>query len=243
MTDHEMNALTGAYALDALDEQERARFEKHLATCTDCAEEVRSLRAAAAELSQLSPTEPPAGLRDGLLAAIGQVRPQPPLGQNVVPLRPRGARRWQWQSVAAACVLIAAAAAGWGYQQRVDANHAHAQANAITQVLDSPDAATVAGTVGGTGHATVIYSKTDARLILIGHDLAAPPGSKTYQLWMIDRSGHATSAGLFTPNSSGAVLVQASGDLGDTANLGVSVEPAGGSRQPTPGAIVALLKI
>lgn len=243
MTDHEMNALTGAYALDALDAQERALFEEHLATCTDCADEVRGLRAAAAELSRLSAVDPPDGLRADVLAAIGQVRPLPPDGQNVLPLRPRGARRWLWQSVAAACVLIAAAAAGWGYQQHVDANHAHAQASKITQVLDSPDAATVAGMIGGSGHATLVYSRTDRRLILIGHDIAAPAASKTYQLWMIDAAGHATSAGLFTPKSNGTVLLQASGDLRATTQIGVSIEPAGGSKQPTPGAIVARMKI
>ncbi|MGH8961959.1 MAG: anti-sigma factor [Jatrophihabitantaceae bacterium] len=152
-------------------------------------------------------------------------------------------RRCLWQSVAAACMLIAAAAAAWGYQQHHDATHSQNRASAITRVLDSPDASTVTGAIGTSGHATLIYSKNRQRLVLIGHDIPAPPAGKTYQLWMIDPAGTATSAGLFTPNSSGSVLVQASGNLADTAQMGVSVEPAGGSKQPTPGAIIAHMKI
>ncbi|HET8600823.1 MAG TPA: zf-HC2 domain-containing protein, partial [Segeticoccus sp.] len=48
----DIHALSGAYAVDAVDEVERARFERHLTVCADCRAEVASLRAAAAELSQ-----------------------------------------------------------------------------------------------------------------------------------------------------------------------------------------------
>ena len=70
MSSHEFGGLTGAYALDALDEQERARFEAHLASCADCAAEVRSLRAAAAELSHTTSTAPPPGLRADILEML-----------------------------------------------------------------------------------------------------------------------------------------------------------------------------
>lgn len=239
---HELSALTGAYALDALDPQERAAFEAHLAGCPDCAAELRSLRAAAGELSHTSASGPPPQLRADVLDAIGQVRPLPPAGENVVAIRSRTARRWLWQAVAAACVLLAAAGGVWGYQQHQDADHSRNRAAAITRVLDSRDAATVTGAVG-TGHATIIYSKAEHRLVLVGHGIAAPAGDKTYQLWMITSAGRATSAGVFTPDASGTVLVKASGDLADTAKMGISIEPAGGSTQPTPGAIIAQMPI
>ena len=44
MSEMDVHKLTGAYAMDALDELERARFEQHLATCEDCRAEVAELR-------------------------------------------------------------------------------------------------------------------------------------------------------------------------------------------------------
>lgn len=242
MTGHEPSALTGAYVLDALDAPERALFEEHLADCADCAAEVAGLRAAATELSHTSATPPPPALREELLATIAQVRPLPPVGGQVVPLAPRQKRRWAWPAVAAACLLIAAAAAGWGYQQHQDADRHQARAAAITTLLARPDAHITTGTFAG-GHATLIYSKSEHTVLLIGNHVTAPAGDKTYQLWMISPHGTATSAGTFRPDSSGNVLVRARGDLADTAHMGISVEPAGGSRQPTPGAILAVMTI
>lgn len=241
-SDHELSTLTGAYALDALDEAERVAFEAHLVTCADCAAEVRSLRAAAAELSRTSSAIPPDGLRGEILASIENIRPLPPATDDVVSLRAHAARRWLWQSVAAACVLLAAVAGVWGYHQRQDANRAHARAAAITSVLEGRDTASVAGAVAG-GQARIVYSKTEHRLVLIGQNIPEPARDKTYQLWMIDPAGHATSAGVFAPNSSGHVLVLASGDLADVAQMGISIEPAGGSAQPTPGAIIAKMPL
>lgn len=241
-SNHELSTLTGAYALDALDEAEHAAFEAHLATCADCAAEVRSLRAAAAELSRTSAAAPPEQLRGDMLGTIGSIRPLPPSADNLVSLRAHAARRWRWQSVAAACVLLAAAAGVWGYQQHQDANRSHTRTAAITNVLDSRDAASVTGAVA-TGHARIVYSKAAHRLVLIGQNIPEPARDKTYQLWMIDPAGHATSGGVFTPDSSGNVLVLASGDLTDVTRMGISIEPAGGSRQPTPGAIIAEMPI
>ncbi len=43
----DLHGLSGAYAVDALDDLERARFERHLAECEDCRAEVASLVEAA----------------------------------------------------------------------------------------------------------------------------------------------------------------------------------------------------
>ena len=243
MSSHEFSGLTGAYALDALDEQERAQFEAHLAGCADCAAEVRSLRAAAAELSHTTSTAPPPGLRADILDAIGTVRPLPPAGDNVVELATHRSSRWLWQSVAAACLLLAVAATAWGYQQHRDAGRRQDRSAAIISVLENPDVRTVTGAVGGTGQATLLYSKAEHRFVLLGRDVPAPSADHTYQLWMIDPRGAATSAGVFRPDAKGNVLVQASGDLTGAASMGISLEPDGGSSRPTPGAILAVMTI
>ena len=56
---NDVHALSGAYAVDALDDTERVRFEEHLARCAECRAEVDSLRAAAAELSAGAEVAPP----------------------------------------------------------------------------------------------------------------------------------------------------------------------------------------
>ena len=66
----ELHGLAGPYALDALDDAERAVFEEHLATCPDCEAEVHSLSLAATELSHISATAPPPQLRADVLASI-----------------------------------------------------------------------------------------------------------------------------------------------------------------------------
>ncbi|MYS39774.1 anti-sigma factor, partial [Streptomyces sp. SID5998] len=40
MTTTDLHALTGAYALHALPDDERAAFERHLTGCSSCAREV-----------------------------------------------------------------------------------------------------------------------------------------------------------------------------------------------------------
>ena len=75
----DLHHLSGAYAVDALDAQERASFEQHLAGCPDCRAEVAELTAAAHSLATLAETAPPAGLRDAVLSGITKVRPLPPV--------------------------------------------------------------------------------------------------------------------------------------------------------------------
>ena len=75
----DIHGLVGAYAVDAIDEQERSAFELHLAECPECQAEVSSLHEAAAQLSLMSQTAPPSSMRDSVLASIRTVRPLPPL--------------------------------------------------------------------------------------------------------------------------------------------------------------------
>ena len=75
----EIHALSGAYAVDALDAAERELFEQHLAACPACHAEIASLREAAATLPEMAYRRPPPGLRDRLLADIATVRPLPPV--------------------------------------------------------------------------------------------------------------------------------------------------------------------
>src|SRR6202042_2246180 len=79
---HELHLLTGSYALDALSDEERAEFEKHLDECPSCAEEVRGLLETASRLAMATAVTPPAGMRRRALAAAPLTRQVPPTDRS-----------------------------------------------------------------------------------------------------------------------------------------------------------------
>lgn len=84
MTD-DTNALLGAYAVDAVDDRERALVEAYLRDHPEAQTEVDELRAAAARLAVLSDDSPPPALRGSVLDAISRVRPLPPTADEARP--------------------------------------------------------------------------------------------------------------------------------------------------------------
>jgi anti-sigma-K factor RskA len=110
---------------------------------------------------------------------------------------------------------------------------AQASNSAIAAVLAAPDARIESApvTVGGT--VTAVMSVRDREAVVTTADIPSLPRTRVYQLWVMTASGAAKSAGLLTVASSGSTApVLASGVLpGD--RLGITVEPAGGTAQPT----------
>jgi anti-sigma-K factor RskA len=87
-----MHVLTGSYALDALDAQERAEFERHLQHCPSCQAEVRGLRETAARLAIARAAQPPAQMEQRVLAATYRTRQLPPLAGGRLRRDLRGTR-------------------------------------------------------------------------------------------------------------------------------------------------------
>lgn len=222
----DIHKLTGAYALDALDDLERARFEQHLAECEDCRTEVASLREAAAMLSETTATAPPPALRSAVLAGISQVRPLPPV-VPAAPVRSTG-RRWFPLLVAAAVVaILSVGAAVWQpWAQRDDA-----RLTASEQVLDAPDAQQVSVDLGEAGRATVVRSVAMARAVIVTEDMAPAPSGKVYELWLQDETGTMVPAGLMPEGPDHELVLE--GDAAHATAAGITVEPDGGSDAPT----------
>ncbi len=65
-----LHALSGAYALDAVGEAERTRFERHLTRCASCQREVSRLQEAASSFAVAVSARPPARLRTRVLDAV-----------------------------------------------------------------------------------------------------------------------------------------------------------------------------
>lgn len=242
---HELHLLTGSYALDALTGDEQADFEKHLARCPACAEEVRGLRETAARLAMATAVSPPPEMRPRVLAAVPRTRQLPPPGRNLLARAGErtGLRRLSPSRAGlTAGVLALVAAVAFLLVTQVSTSRqlqqAQASNSAIAAVLAAPDARieSLPATVGGT--VSAVLSVREREAVVTAADIPSLPGSRVYQLWVITASGTARSAGLLTITSSGSgAPLLASGVLpGD--RLGITVEPAGGSAQPTTTPVV-----
>ena len=273
----DIHALSGAYAVDALDDVEREQFERHLAGCSACQAEVASLVAAATALSSLSDVAPPPSLRAKVLQGITTVRPLPPLagdqeqhdlgsqppavagatpsvpepatiapettGQAQAPdeLATRRAGRHadtrrsplRWLVAAAAAAILAIG--GFTVWRSSDGGSTPPPTVA-EQVQSAPDATTSSDVaIPGGGTATVVRSASLGKAVVITSDLPSAPPGKVYQLWLQDAEGKFTSAGLMSAAGDQTVVLQ--GDAADAQAAGITVEPAGGSAQPTSNPI------
>ena len=103
MTNDHLHDLTGAYALDALDEEERLAYEDHLGDCDECRSELASISDSVGSLAYATEGPvPSAELRGRIVEAA---RAEPP---KVVALRPRRTHLYAGIAIAAAaCAALA----------------------------------------------------------------------------------------------------------------------------------------
>jgi anti-sigma-K factor RskA len=241
----EPHTLAGAYTLDALTGADRARFERHLARCEQCA------------------TEPPAGLIQGALTSAARTRQLPPL----TPGRPR---RWVARHAAAdgsagqaagiragllsrawlprlafalsvAMVILAVflglAARSAQHQLRQD----QLRSRAIAAVLTARDAHMISAQVRTGGTATIVMSPREHALVFAAAGLHTLPPSRCYELWLMGPGGDKPAGMLPGPGNGMTGPVLAAG-LKPGDRLGLTIEPAGGSAHPTTP-VIALIAL
>ena len=241
---HDLHSLAGPYALDALEAgSERDRFTRHLSRCQSCAAEVKGFREVATAMAFAAAAEPPAELRDRVLTAAARTRQLPPeVRTHARPRRSRSSVPWvPWLSgvVATASIVVAVL---FGFAQahtRDELNQVKAENQAISLLLSAPQAKLLTHEVTHGGVATVVLAADRHELAVVTTGLPALPSGKVYQLWLIGKP-KIVSAGLLPAAKNGQTpAVLATGVVkGDT--LGLTVEPAGGSAQPTTTPILAL---
>jgi anti-sigma-K factor RskA len=152
----------------------------------------------------------------------------------------RAARRRWFQrpaaiaAAAAAAVLLIAGAivglnwggpAGWGAQRDVQA------------IAAAPDAQAATVTAEGGGEITLVWSEQLGRSAVQAAGLPDVGDDRTYELWYIDAE-RAAPAGTFDP-ARGAAYVVLDGEFEPGLLVGITVEPAGGSEEPTTVPIAA----
>ena len=229
-TQDDIHQLTAAYALDALEPDEAARFEEHLRGCERCREEVAALSEAAGALAYaVDAPPPPADLRERIVtAARGEA------GADVVPIRSGRKRRPSFgvgglaiaASAAAAALVLGLWAAALGRDLSAERDAAAARDAALAIAAD-PNA--VRHTLSGDARGTVVVAE-DGRAALIVADLPPAPEGHTYEAWVIE-ANVPRRAGLFA--GGGTIAFTLEERVPEGASIAVTLEPEGGVDAPT----------
>lgn len=232
-TEHErFQELLGVYALDAVEPDEAAEIEAHLAGCARCAAEVDKHRETVALLASSETT-----LRlpsfDKIAAAI---RPA-----KVTPLR-RSVPVWALAAAAAVAVLLGAVAVDQNRraERMQDQLASGSLVAAARAAAAAPGARTVVLTSGGGAPYAEVSMLPDGRAYLVARDLPTLPDGRSYQLWAL-RGPDRTSLVVAGTHPTAVAFRTAP----DVDGFALTEEVAGGAPQPTraPVAVAFLREI
>ena len=263
MSTEHVDELIDLYALGALEPGEQAAVDEHLDECARCRmllDEAKRLVLMLAWTPEQH--DPPAGLQRKVMRRIEQLQrlegsveqkwwqnfdlgrwvrmPQPAFGLAAVALLialALGGRTIQLQQV-----LTRAQQAAQQQQQQLTQIQAQLdQQRPVADLLSQPGTKLVTLTAQDDPNNVQGYLllKPDARTAFVSTAALAPlPAGQTYQLWLID--DHPESVGIFStdPRGVGQIAVEASKPLSQYKLIGITIEPAGGSAQPTTQPIV-----
>ncbi|MFF4273828.1 anti-sigma factor domain-containing protein [Streptomyces sp. NPDC001536] len=252
------HSLAAPYALDALEPAERARFEKHLRNCPACAAEVRALTEDAVRLAWSTAAPAPAAMRDRVLAAVRTTAQEPVRAQSMrvhepqlpphvwgtqaPPARSRAPRERRplfvpfATATAAAALVVASLFAVQANDTRDQLNAERARASEIAHVLAAPDARASTGKDAQGRGIGVVASASEGKAVVTLSGYDDIPADRVNQLWLMRPGAQPRSLGLFDADTP---LVTSGLDKSATS-LAVTVEPDGGSPQPTTQPVVQL---
>jgi anti-sigma-K factor RskA len=225
--------LKESYALGNLSEAERREFERYLAENPSEQAEVDELSSIARLLALAPPEqEPPARLRKHLM---NQVRAEAAeSGSQGAATRTRGEGRESWArrlfGIRGAVTAAAAAILGlavWNVSLQ-------------SEVRDLRDTQMNAYELQGSGEAQTVEGKVvkigEQGAMLVATDLPELPEGKTYEMWSIDE-GQPESCGTFEAGEGPAIETMGQ-SITEAEQFAITVEPEGGSGQPTTEPIV-----
>ena len=211
-----------AYLLGSLQEEEAAKLERHLGDCPECREWLDWLRPAAELVPEAVPrVQPPAELRERVLAQVRQERRSVPAAE---PTRRRDRLRAGLLRPAmglAGATVIAAGIAGYA----IGTGGGDDQ----QQTIPGPPQGGVIANFERSGEGGVLHV---AGLSKLG------PGEQ-YQAW-VQRDGQMEPSSLFAARPNGSARAPIPQDLDGADAVLVTIEPRGGSREPTSAPLVEL---
>lgn len=222
-----------AYALGALDVEDIPALEAHLQTCDSCRNELSAYRAVSDSLLMALPSQQPsAALRKRLQSRL-------PSAQKISP--PRFV--WSFSRFAMGAGLILLFVFNLFSLMQMRALQSQ-QADLMNQLqknqfalamLSYPDTQSLA-IEEENNSGTVLLDRDRNTAVLVAWNLPQLPDEQIYQIWLIEPDGHRVSAGLFRPQANAPYTTEpvfANQVLSSFVGIGVTVEPAQGSDQPT----------
>lgn len=252
MSDDDVHSLVGAYALNALPRDEEAFFERHLAVCEECSREVAELTATTASLGAAAAEPPPAGLRDRVLAEAWETPQERPSSApsptrtstptpTPTPTPAPAAERWGERlrpvlATAAAVVAVALLSLGTAVvmlaDRTSDLEAELAGAQEIMDVVSQPDMRVVELDSPAGTQARLLHGAGGDRAALVLDGLEDVSDDQAYQLWVMHGETPSPDR-VFRPNEDGRAIVSVDNDVENADAVAVTVEPRGGSQQPT----------
>lgn len=239
MTHSEMDELYELYLMGVLEPDQAAEVALHLSrNCEYCTARLQDASIVLASL-----------------ATITELRPAPPqLRERVLAMATRNGptKVSRWPLAFALALAAAVAFLFWGLTERGSLGRVLDQMKQVTRqrnelraalaILSESDTRTVKfGATQTEPHGRVFVSQTGG-VVFLGSRLPQLATGKTFELWLVPAKGNPQGAGLFTTNAQGiAVNVLAQSiNPADFAAVAVSIEPDGGSPQPTSKPILVV---
>ncbi len=246
----DMNELAAAYVLGALDPDERRAFEIELATSGTLRNEVAEYREVAALLAEdITETQPDeiiwARVREKVAASKHNVTQT-----DSIKKRPQQLLAWGLAAAAAAVAIAFAFRANDVQQQLTMSSDALNVANAqiaaqdelLSNILSTTTEQFVLTSTGATDPGLrVFWNRQDNVMILHAFELPPPAADRVYQLWFIQDDGVVIPSLTFNTTSDGRSVLRVPGpsDPARLSQAAVSIEPIGGSQQPTGNIVLA----
>ncbi|HMD41337.1 MAG TPA: anti-sigma factor [Candidatus Acidoferrum sp.] len=249
--------LIEAYALGALDPEERAALEAHLATgCHDCSRAIEEARWLVCQLAYIAPEATPSDrLKGRLMQTVraevqshAQAKPQALPAKRYVPI-------WLW--VAAAAMLLITLSSTWNMRrleketreaerlsyELIDGNQRLekqlAEAKRESMILMDPKSVKIMMPASDK-QGTQLEAKWHPQLgmVVMGDKIPMPAPHHVLQLWLIpkDPKGKPMPSMMTWPDADGKFVLLVSNppdSMGNVKALAVTVEPEGGSPGPT----------
>jgi hypothetical protein len=219
MTCDELRQDYAAYALGIADEPEGTEIADHLERrCPNCVPGVaNALATVAAMAGSVKVVDPPKGLRRRVLASVER---EPKRSQLSIFLP------WAITAALSAALIVVGIS---GRRQIGDT----AKLERALEILNDPAARDV--TFGETQKPSRgrVFVSPGRGVVFIGASLPRIDSDKTFELWVIPAKGNPLPAGLFKSQADATAVFVRPGPVNDAAAIAVTVEPEGGSAQPT----------
>jgi anti-sigma-K factor RskA len=218
----DLHDLVAPYALDALDDEERVQFERHLDECADCRSQLAELQEATTALAYAESVEPPAALRQRILDAARE--------NGKVLQFPR--RRWLFPAsvVAAAAAAVVAIGVGlWATELSRDLDRERSAKESYARAVELLGGGATVTRLADAEGGLLVAPNGEAALVVCG--LQPAPEGKTYEAWVIEGETP-RPAGLFR-GGGGCPPVLLERDVRRGSQVAVTLERRGGAPRPT----------